>query len=159
MGSWQNGVNAVAEWLANHKSNGQTSFTSQGTQGISNDYQNVVAQAPAQLQSSIKSLPDGTAYIDSNSVPTQFAIMANNFASGKGIKVLNSQDATSLATINQSIKNMQTLSNTFGGGSSTKKEDTPVKKDLVCPAGQIPCMFNKNKCYDPTLPSFVDPCA
>jgi hypothetical protein len=53
----------------------------------------------------------------------------------------------------------ETLSNTFGGGSSTKKEETPVKKDLVCPAGQIPCMFNKNKCYDPTLPSFVDPCA
>lgn len=105
MGSWANGVDAVAHWLTQHQA-GQTNQ-------VDNSYQNTVAQAPAQLQSAIKSLPDGTAYIDSNSVPSQFAVMANNFASGKGIKVLNAQDATAISTINQSIKNMQTLSNTF----------------------------------------------
>jgi len=105
MGSWANGVDSVAKWLSTHKDDTQTSNAT--------TYQNIVSQAPAQLQSAVKSLPDGTAFIDSNSVPSQFSVMANNFATQNGIKVLNTADANAINTITQSVKNMQILSNTF----------------------------------------------
>jgi hypothetical protein len=108
MGSWDKGVDSVAQWLSTHKDSGQSNPV-QGT------YQQVVSNAPAQLQSAIKPLPDGSSYIDSSLLARpEFGVMAQNYASQNGIRVLNSADAATINTVNQSIKNMQILANTFG---------------------------------------------
>lgn len=104
----ENGLNAMGQVLAARKVN-----TEQNTP-INNSYEQIVSQAPVQLQSAIKPLPDGSAYIDSSLLARpEFGVMAQNYASKNGIKVLNSSDAQSINTVTQSIKNMQILSNTF----------------------------------------------
>lgn len=145
MGSWDKGVDSVAKWLSTHKED------TQSTMGPT--YQNIVASAPAQLQSAIKPLPDGSAYINSSLLANpQFGVMAQNFASQNGIRVLNSSDATALDTVNQSVKNMQTLANTFGnlasktavGGKLSNITD-PLSQFFDTNFGSQLMAFNKNR--------------
>lgn len=102
----------IGDFIAKYKG---VSNQMNGGQSSPTNYQNVASQAPVQLQSAIKPLPDGSAYIDSSLLARpEFGVMAQNFASQHGIKVLNSADASAMNTLNQSIANMQTLSQTFG---------------------------------------------
>jgi len=36
---------------------------------------------------------------------------------------------------------------------------TSTTTNGICPAGQVPCANNKNKCYNPSMNYVMDPCA
>lgn len=87
--------------------------------GAGNSYQNVVSAAPPLIANAVKSLPDGTAFIDSGSLAdSKYNVMATNFANQHGIKVLSPEDAKAAATIIQSIKNLNIQSNAFASLAS-----------------------------------------
>ncbi len=121
--------------------------------GAGNSFQNVIKAAPALIANAIKSLPDGTAFIDAGSLAdAKYNVMATNFANQNGIKVLNPEDAKAAATIIQSIRNLNTQSNAFanlasksGIGAKLSNISDPISQFADTDYGSQLKAYNQNR--------------
>lgn len=112
MGSWDKGVDSVAQWLSNHKDNGQNQNINSGTSNNS-VYQQIKSTAPAQIASAIQPIGD-SAYVDSSLLSDpKFGIFASTYAKQNGIPVLDSKYSGDLKTVQQSANNVQSLFDNF----------------------------------------------
>jgi hypothetical protein len=108
-GSWQNGVNAVAQNLSkrqvNASSNNVGTMVANGA-SPQQIIQQVVSSLPQPLQQAVKYLPDGTPYLDGNQITSAQIPMAQN-ASKAGIPYINNESSTKLQVITTTQKNLQ----------------------------------------------------
>jgi hypothetical protein len=99
MPSWQAGLNAMAQQLANRR--------------IQSQSQNQQPQAPAQLQPALATLSDGTPFINQDKIPSQFQALAQLYSSQTGIPILTGDEVTKARSIDITTQNLQQIANTI----------------------------------------------
>lgn len=109
-GAAQKGAN-LSDFIASYK--GVTNSTPQPQNNLDTQYQALINAAPIQIKNGVKQLPDGTPYIDSSQVPSQFATVANAYSARTGIRVLSSDDAKTIDSAKQAVANMAAQASLF----------------------------------------------
>jgi hypothetical protein len=95
-GSMQDGINHVAQWLAQHHASQQSQI-----------------QAPAQIQPAVETLSDGTPYLNQEKIPSNFQAMAQLYASRSGIPILTADEVTKARSIDITTQNLNQISQTI----------------------------------------------
>lgn len=80
---------------------------------MSQQLQQLVNAAPTQIKNAVKLLPDGTPYIDGSLVGSQFMAVANNFSAQSGVRILSSNDTSTIDSAKQAIANLGAYAATF----------------------------------------------
>lgn len=109
--SWQEGVNAAAQQLANRKVS-----VNQAVQGnTDSNYQSQVTNsAPMLIRASVRFFDGNTAYIDSSTLTdAQSQTMAKSYSARSGIPILNAQDAEAVRGLETAKANLDTVASKF----------------------------------------------
>ena len=111
--TWQDGVNATAQQLANRKVSVQDAFTNAPAKQTQ---QAVTNSAPLLVRPALRFTQTGTSYIDGSKLDSTNQTMASVFSSKTGIPILNNEEVsavqgldTALSNLNSMDKNFQTL--------------------------------------------------
>ena len=137
-GSWNKGVDAVAEWLSNHKAQNQQQTGQPVTLAdktlVSNPFSiSQVQQLPQNQQQYLAGGPQGMIYVDASRVPASLLPAIKINASRAGIPVLDEASASgvkSLDVVYKNLENMNTLASTVLGNRLQGLTTNPLQAQL-----------------------------
>lgn len=148
-GAAQKGAN-LSDFIASYKGVTNTAPQTQQT-SMTQQLQTLVDNAPVQIKNGLKTLPDGTPYIDASQIPSQFLTVANAYSARTGVRVLSADDAKTMDAAKQAVANMQIVSSMFGQlaptsalGSLGANFADPVKQLFDTQKGSALKAYNSN---------------